>query len=183
VAGFWQCGQLLSVPARSLFRTVSYRPLCEQTCRSNARCRRIFPNSRVSANVRPFGAWVSGNLQPQPLHSYPLSATRCRNARLNLPPRNLYSFSRSLAASHAKGRLPMTTKRIMSLVCRIFLSLTFLTLIPLDVFSAATCTGSDPCNACKNCRYCRHCAKEGGKCGVCHSHLNHDRLPGGFIAN
>ncbi len=32
---------------------------------------------------------------------------------------------------------------------------------------AATCTGSDPCNACKNCRYCRHCAKEGGKCGVC----------------
>jgi hypothetical protein len=32
---------------------------------------------------------------------------------------------------------------------------------------AATCTGSDPCNACKNCRYCKHCAKEGGKCGVC----------------
>jgi hypothetical protein len=37
---------------------------------------------------------------------------------------------------------------------------------PSDAF-AATCTGSDPCNACKNCKYCKHCAKEGGTCGVC----------------
>ena len=37
---------------------------------------------------------------------------------------------------------------------------------PLD-FSAATCTGADPCHACKNCKYCKHCAKDGGKCGVC----------------
>lgn len=35
------------------------------------------------------------------------------------------------------------------------------------VSHAATCTGSDPCNACKNCKYCKHCAKDGGTCGVC----------------
>jgi hypothetical protein len=34
-----------------------------------------FSNSLVSAGVRPFGARVSGNLQPHPLHSYPLRAT------------------------------------------------------------------------------------------------------------
>jgi hypothetical protein len=41
------------------------------------------------------------------------------------------------------------------------------TVLFIHAVPAATCTGSDPCNACKNCRYCRHCAKEGGKCGVC----------------
>jgi hypothetical protein len=37
----------------------------------------------------------------------------------------------------------------------------------VSTLHAATCTGSDPCNACKNCHYCRYCAKQGGKCGVC----------------
>jgi hypothetical protein len=35
------------------------------------------------------------------------------------------------------------------------------------VLEAATCYGSDPCNACKNCKYCKHCAKDGGSCGIC----------------
>jgi hypothetical protein len=36
----------------------------------------------------------------------------------------------------------MTGTRILSLVSRLFLSFTLLTLIPLEVFSASTCTGS-----------------------------------------
>lgn len=63
--------------------------------------------------------------------------------------------------------MTQTSKQIFSTLTRLFLSFALLALIPLDAFSGATCTGSDPCNACKNCHYCRHCAKEGGKCGVC----------------
>jgi hypothetical protein len=58
-------------------------------------------------------------------------------------------------------------QQAVSKLMRLWLSLSLLMLLPLDTFSGATCTGSDPCNACKNCHYCRHCAKEGGKCGVC----------------
>jgi hypothetical protein len=59
----------------------------------------------------------------------------------------------------------MPKSRLLSVLAQVVLLLLLINQLPLDF--AATCTGTDPCNACKNCKYCRHCAKEGGKCGVC----------------
>jgi hypothetical protein len=56
-------------------------------------------------------------------------------------------------------------KRISIGMCSMVFILAYA--VAASTLHAATCTGSDPCNACKNCRYCRHCAKEGGRCGVC----------------
>jgi hypothetical protein len=64
--------------------------------------------------------------------------------------------------------LAMLSSKLLRSIAEILVFAFLLNLSPLtsNMF-AATCTGSDPCNACKNCKYCKHCAKEGGKCGVC----------------
>ena len=62
----------------------------------------------------------------------------------------------------------MLKPRILPALTQVLLFALLVNLAPISSnMYAATCTGSDPCNACKNCHYCRHCAKEGGKCGVC----------------
>lgn len=70
----------------------------------------------------------------------------------------------SLSVNPKSEDLSMINKKLSFLVASVlWLSL----VVTGSAFSAATCTGADPCHACKNCKYCKHCAKEGGKCGVC----------------